>query len=192
MQSLKMSVEGLKKDQQSERDMLEEALKLLSTLVSRDELKQSHVTVMDSIIQTSPSLSHSLSGSLQENLLESTQPNVIGKPAHSQDIRKRKPTKKFLVKRKRRPLLISQKRKPLVSDENSPSLLNGIKLPLSKCSNKNESKAIESARSFITPLSCWSQDSNSSAYSKGIEPILDKTESAVQPRSLWQLFELDF
>uniref|UniRef100_A0A8C6T9T8 Interactor of HORMAD1 1 n=1 Tax=Neogobius melanostomus TaxID=47308 RepID=A0A8C6T9T8_9GOBI len=173
VQSLKMNVDGLKKDQQSERDMLEEALKLLSALVSKESPKRGPVTVMDSFIQTSPSLSHS--GSLKENCLEMCkvdppQDNKVG-------LRKRK-TKKSLVRRKRRPLVMPQ--------ENSPSLLKRNKLPLSECRNKNEVK------SFITPLSCWSQDSNSSACLNGINPILDETEVSAQPGGLWQLFDMNF
>ncbi|XP_033822648.2 interactor of HORMAD1 protein 1 [Periophthalmus magnuspinnatus] len=187
--SLMTNVDGLKKDQKTERDMLEEALKLLSALLSKNSPKRSQVTVMDSFIQTSPSLTHALPGSLQENQLERTQPDAFGKADAPKENRvcvgKRKP-KRLSVRRKKRPLVMAQNHKPAVPLENSPSLLNGNKLSLSECHNKNGSK------SFITPMSCWSQDSNSSACLNGIDPILDRAEASAQPGGLWQLFELDF
>ncbi|KAK7916608.1 hypothetical protein WMY93_012369 [Mugilogobius chulae] len=177
--SLMSNVDSLKKDQQTERDMLEEAIKLLTALVSKDSPKRSPVTVMDSFIQTSPSLTHSLSGSLQEH-----QPESAAKE-NRVSVGKRKP-KRLSVRRKKRPLVMAQNRKPVILQKNSPSLLLCHKLPLSECHNKIECK------SFITPLSCWSQDSNSSACLNGIDPIPDIAETSAQPGGLWKLFELDF
>lgn len=192
--SLKNSVECLKKDHESERDMLEEALKLLSALVSKDSAKPSPVTVMDSIIQTSPSLTQSFCKSLQENTLESSQPSGICKAVPHQDttcfIGKRKRSKFFSARRKKRPLVIPQKSKQAISEEKRPSPINCIKKPLSERNNLKENRSPEASRCFYTPLSCWSQDSNSSACLNGIEPILDTTEPSVKPGGLWQLFEL--
>ncbi|XP_072308482.1 interactor of HORMAD1 protein 1 isoform X2 [Eucyclogobius newberryi] len=188
MLRLMTNVDGLKKDQQTERDMLGEALKLLRALVSKDSPKHCPVTLMDSFIQTSPSLMHSLPVSLQENQLESTRSVVMCKADASKENRmsvaKRKP-KRLSVRRKKRPLVMAQNSKSMVLKENSPSLLSCNKLPQSECHNKIESK------SFITPLTCWSQDSNSSACLNGIDPILDRTEASAQPGGLWQLFDLD-
>lgn len=180
VQSLIMNVDGLQKHQQKEQDMLEEALKLLSALVSKDSPKRSPVTVKDGFIQTSPSLSHS--GSLKENCLEIC--NVDPPQVKLVSCKKRK-FKKILMRRKRRPLVIPQKGKHVALQGNSPSLLKGNRLPLSESHNQNESK------SFLTPLSCWSQDSNSSACLNGINPILEETEVKVQPGGLWQLFDMD-
>ncbi|XP_054473674.1 interactor of HORMAD1 protein 1 [Anoplopoma fimbria] len=141
-------------------------------------------------------------------------------PQHpSYIIGKRKFTSRGHKKRKKRPLVLSQRSKCTVTNENRDPLMNcdkqeNVSTPLYErrdanmltsqeslnpdCLNmpKREMRSIAEG-SFITPLSCWSQDSNSSACLVGIEPISEKISSEskrrtpVKPEGLWQLFDKD-
>ncbi|XP_030274998.1 interactor of HORMAD1 protein 1 [Sparus aurata] len=231
LQSLNGSLECLREEQEREKKMLEDALKLLRTLVSEHSVKPCPVRVMDSAIQTSPGLEQSFSNILQDNKLEDTQAtsmtqnlehNQVKVPPQgiSCVIEKGKLALRGHRKRKKRPLVLSQRSKHTVTDENSQSLLNcdkqqNVSMPLCERHDLNtvtsqdkavipdhvlpvnrERKSVASG-CFITPLSCWSQDSNSSVCLAGIEPILEKlsaesrTGTPVKPEGIWQLFDMD-
>lgn len=207
--------------------MLEEALKLLSTLVSEHSAKPRPPTperLIDSAIQTSPGLENIL----QENKLEDTQLTCMSNnrehsqaEAFPQDpsciIGKRKFTLRGHKRRTKRPLVLSQRSKRTVTDENSQPLMTcnnqqNVSSPLCERRDLNtvssqvglnpdslqnrETRSI-GAGCFITPLSCWSQDSNSSVCLAGMEPMLErlsaesKTRRPVKPEGFWQLFDMD-
>ncbi|XP_056242551.1 interactor of HORMAD1 protein 1 [Seriola aureovittata] len=229
LQILKSSLESLREEQEREQNVLEETLKLLSTLVSEHSAKPSSQRLMDNAVQTSPGLEQSLSDILQDNKLEGTQLLcTLHNPEHKQvevpprepscSIRKRKLTLRGHRRRKKRLLIPSQRSKRTVPDENSHSLMNcnkhqNVSAPLCDRHDLNtvtsqdsvhcliplnrEKRSSEPARHLVTPLSCWSQESNSSECLSGIESILDKvsaeskTGNPVKPEGLWQLFDLD-
>uniref|UniRef100_A0A3B4UU97 Uncharacterized protein n=1 Tax=Seriola dumerili TaxID=41447 RepID=A0A3B4UU97_SERDU len=229
LQILKSSLESLREEQEKEQNVLEETLKLLSTLVSEHSAKPSSQRLMDNAVQTSPGLEQSLSDILQDNKLEGTQllctlHNLEHKQVEvplqepSCSIRKRKLTLRGHRRRKKRLLVPSQRSKRTVPDENSHSLMNcnkhqNVSAPLCDRHDLNtvtsqdsvhcliplnrEKRSSEPARHFVTPLSCWSQESNSSVCLTGIESILDKvsaeskTRNPVKPEGLWQLFDMD-
>lgn len=208
--------------------MLEEALKLLSTLVSEHSAKQSPERVTGSAIQTSPGLEQPLSSDiLQDNKLEGTPfTHKSYNLEHNQAVHPQGPSsiigkKKFPLRghrmRKKRPLVVSQRRKR--TSENSQPLVNCDKYhrgttPLCERRDPNtvasqdglnpdglmqpnrEMRSIAKG-CFITPLSCWSQDSNSSACLTGVESVLEKlsaesrTATPVKREGLWQLFDMD-
>ncbi|XP_073323778.1 interactor of HORMAD1 protein 1 [Pagrus major] len=231
LQSLKSSLESLGEEQEREKQMLEDALKLLCTLVSEHSVKPCPERVMDSAIQTSPGLEQSFSNILQDNKLEGTQPTSMTQNLEHNQVKvppqgtrcligKGKLTLRGHRKRKKRPLVLSQRSKHRVTDENSQPLLNcdkqqNVSAPLCERRDLNTVTSQDSAVNpdrvppvnrerksvaagcFITPLSCWSQDSNSSVCHPGIEPILEKlsaesrTGTPVKPEGLWQLFDMD-
>ncbi|XP_034440890.1 interactor of HORMAD1 protein 1 isoform X2 [Hippoglossus hippoglossus] len=225
LQILKSSLESLREEQERERNLLAEALKLLSTLVSEHSAKPGPQRVMDRSIQTLPELEQSASSILQNKALKGTaltctphnlEHKQVEVPPqdHSCSIGKRK--SRSQRKRTKKAPTLSQRSKRKVSDENSPSLINCKKVqkllsPRSKrcdlkrrisrdntdclsvlCREKRTSKA---AGCLLTPLSCWSQDSNSPACLVGIEPILEKlsaeTKTATPVNGFWQLFGID-
>lgn len=203
-----------------ERNILEEALKLLSTLVSERPAKQSSERLNDSAIQTSPGLEQPFSNMLQGKQLAYMSHNLkhsqaIGPPQDPNCITgKRKSTPRGHRRHKKRPLVLSQRSKLTVTDENSQPLMNCNKQQTPLCEHR-DLKAVTGQDSLnpdcltkpdremrsiargclITPLSCWSQDSNSSACPTGIEPILEKlsaesrTGTVAKPEGLWQLFD---
>lgn len=131
---------------------------------------------------------------------------------------KRKITRRAHKGRKKRPLVPSQRSKCTVADENSQPLVNcnkqqKVSSPLRECRDLNtgtsqvglnpdcpQNREMRSIAGgcFITPLSCWSQDSNSSMCLSGLEPVLEnlpaesKTGSPAKPEGLWQLFDMDY
>ncbi|KAG8007767.1 hypothetical protein GBF38_013442 [Nibea albiflora] len=226
LQSLKNSLECLKDEQEKERNMLEEALKLLTNLASEHSAKSKPQKVMDSAIQTSPGLEKPLSNILEDNNLESTQLTCMSlntECSQAQDplqdhrniIGKRKVTRRAPRMRKKRPLVLSQRARHAVMDENSQPLVNcnrqqKVSMPVCERRNLNmvtsqnsltldcqirPNRGIrpEAAGCLITPLSCWSQDSNSPVCITGIEPILEKLSkrSPEKLQDLWQLFDMD-
>ncbi|KAF1391721.1 hypothetical protein PFLUV_G00045030 [Perca fluviatilis] len=220
MQSLKNSLECLREEQERERNMLEETLKLLTTLVLKHSAKPSPERVTDTAIQTSPGLEQPFSNILQENKLESTQlscnsynhehnPAKVLTQGSSYVAGKRKFTQRSNRRRKKRPLVLSQRNKHIVTNENSRPLVNcgkqqNVSTPLCERRDPNTvTSQNRDARSiaegcFITPLSCWSQDSNSSVCLAGIEPVLEKlsaeseTGTPMEPEGFWQLFDMDY
>ncbi|GLD64539.1 interactor of HORMAD1 protein 1 isoform X1 [Lates japonicus] len=229
LQSLKSSLESLREEQKREQNMLEEALKLLTTLVSEHSAKLSPKRVMDSANQTSPGLEQTLSNILQGNKVEGTPLSCTSyNPEHKQVevppqdpsccIEKRKLILRGLRRRKKRPLVLSQRSKRTVLDENTQPLMNchkpqNVSTPpcerrvlntVTSRDNLNpdcliplnrERRSSEAEGCFITPLTCWSQDSNSSVCLTGIETILEKqsaeSKTLVNPEGFWQLFQMD-
>lgn len=228
LQGLKDDLGCLREEQERERNMLEEALKLLSTLVSEHSAKASSERVTDSANQTSPELEQSFSNILQENKLEGTQLicksynrecNQVQVPPKGPIIGKRKVPLRGQRRCRKRPLVLSQRSKGTVTNENSQLLMNcdkGQHVTTPRCERRDPNmvprrdhlvveRRILSTRKvrsiakgcYITPLSCWSQDSNSSVCVEGIEPILakpsaeSKAVTPVRPEGLWQLFDID-
>lgn len=198
--------------------MLEEALKLLSALVSEHLSKPRSEGVMDNAMQTSPAPEESVSSILHNSKLEGTQvtcasynpeQHQVEVPRHNRSNLAGK--QKFSLRQKRpkkRPLVLSQRSKGAVSDENRQPLVKKQQKPescdMSTVSSKdsvspgslmplNQRRSSETEGCFITPLSFWSQDSGSSVCLTEIDSILEKLSaeqgSTVQPGSLWQLFD---
>ncbi|KAM7422663.1 hypothetical protein PAMA_010623 [Pampus argenteus] len=213
VQTLKNGLERLRKEQERERSMLEEALKLLNTLVLEHSAKPSPGKVTDSAIQTSPVQDNKLEGTQFTSTSYNFERNQVEVPPQDPSciIGKRKSTLRGISRRKKRPLVLSQRSKLTVLHENSQPVMNcnkqqnvsrslrerhdlyssrGSLRPECLIQNR-ENRSSEVSGCFITPLSCWSQDSNSSACITGIEPILDKPGTPVKPESFWQLFGMD-
>lgn len=229
LQGLKNSLESLREEQERGRNMFEEALKLLSTLVSEHSAKPSSDRITDSAIQTSPGLEQSLSNILEDNKLEGTQLCASQNLQHTEaevlpqvpscSIGKRKLTVRSHRRRKKRPLVLSQRRR-CISDENSQLFMNcnnkqNISPPFCEHHDRNtvttrdslnpdclitlnrDTRSSDAAGCLITPLSCWSQDSNSSVCLAGIKPILDKLSAEstsgtpMKHENFWQLLDMD-
>ncbi|KAK2862066.1 hypothetical protein Q5P01_001599 [Channa striata] len=225
-QSLKHSLESLREEQERERNMFEEALKLLRTLTAEHLDKPRTERVMESAIQTSPGLEESLSNILQDNKLENTQLALASHNLEHTDVEVPPPHLSCFIRknrghrrRKKRPLVLSQKRR-CVSDENSQPIMTcnnkqNISDPLCERRDLNmpasqdslspdclitlnrEMRSSEAAGCLITPLSCWSQDSNTSTCLAGIKPILERlsdepvTGTPVKHDNFWHLFGMD-
>ncbi|XP_033995001.1 interactor of HORMAD1 protein 1 [Trematomus bernacchii] len=216
LQGLKDDLGCLREEQERERNMLEEALKLLSTLVSEHSAKASSERVTDSANQTSPELEQSFSNILQENKLEGTQlicksynreRNQAQVPPQGGIIGKRKVPQRGQRKCRKRPLVLSQRSKGTVTNENSQPL-KGQHVTTPRCERRDPNMVprrdhlvlerrilpTRKVRSiaegcYITPLSCWSQDSNSSIFAK--PSAESKAVTPVRPEGLWQLFDID-
>lgn len=168
---------------------------------------------MDVSIQTSPTV---FSEALHHNNLEATKLTCVSRSLghnqpkilpHDPSHRRRNLSPRG-QKRKKRPLVLSQRSKH--TDENCRPESNSNKqqkVPQCKIVTNQDSvsldlKQLKRDRSraggcLITPLSCWSQDSNSSLCLQGIEPVLEKlpaesrTGTPTKPAGLWQLFDMD-
>ncbi|KAM9859344.1 interactor of HORMAD1 protein 1 [Aulostomus maculatus] len=217
IQSLKRGLESVREEQERELRMLEEALKLLNSLVSENSAKICSERGTDTAIQTSPAQDNKLESqqSLSSINLEQNQVEVP-----TQDRRgitgRRKSTLRVFKRGKKRPLVPRSRRH--VQDENSKPLMKcnkhlnssaplclrqGLKSAPDQGSLKPDSpvplspkaRSSETAGCLITPLSCWSQDSNSSPT--GIDSVLEKlsSESKIPPPGeadgFWQLFGTD-
>ncbi|MEQ2200076.1 hypothetical protein XENOCAPTIV_021860 [Xenoophorus captivus] len=227
LKSLKNSLECLREEQEKEQKMLEEALKLLTSLVPSPSNKPSPKGAIDSAVQTSPEPEQSVHNILQNSQPEGTQlssaPNNLSPIQVYRRVFGRRKLKLKGLRRKKRPLVLSQRSKQSVPDENNepmnpcktPQIISG---PLHERCDQNTlaeqqslssgsptpakrgSRADMAAGCFITPLSCWSQDSNNSECLAAIEPILErlsadsKMGTPVKHVDFWQLFEseLDF
>ncbi|MEQ2183905.1 hypothetical protein GOODEAATRI_002721 [Goodea atripinnis] len=227
LKSLKNSLECLREEQEREQKMLEEALKLLTSLVPSPSNKPSPKGAIDSAVQTSPEPEQSVHNILQNSQPEGTQlssaPNNLSPIQAYRRVFGRRKLKLKGLRRKKRPLVLSQRSKQSVPDENNepmnpckkPQIISG---PLHERCDQNTlaeqqslssgsptpakrgSRADMAAGCFITPLSCWSQDSNNSECLAAIEPILErlsadsKMGTPVKHVDFWQLFEseLDF
>ncbi|XP_044203800.1 interactor of HORMAD1 protein 1 isoform X1 [Thunnus albacares] len=214
VKSLKNSLECLRQEQERERSMLEEALKLLNALVLEHSVKPSPGKVMDSASQTSPAQDNKLEGTQFTSTSYNLEHNLVEVPPQDSSciIGKRKSTLGGIRRRrKKRPLVLSQRSKRIVSDEISQPVMNRhkqqkVSRPLCELHDQNrvtsrdsfkpdclmplnrETRSSKAAGCFITPLSCWSQDSTSSMCLTGFE---SKTETPVKPESFWQLFDMD-
>ncbi|KAG7244621.1 hypothetical protein INR49_029640, partial [Caranx melampygus] len=134
LQSFKSNLESVREEQEREQQVLEEVLRLLSTLVSEHSAKASPQRLMDSAIQTSP-VEQSSSDILQDNKLEGNlctscycEPRQVKVPPQERSCstRKRKLTHSLRGYRRcrRSPLVLSQRKGRNVPDENSQPLLN--------------------------------------------------------------------
>lgn len=214
--------------------MLEEALRLLNSLVSKHSAKPITKLVMDSAIQTSPKLEQSVSNSLQDSQLEDSQLPSASLTLEECQVRTslqvHRPIfgKRRCCSHTRRPLVLPKKSRHTGSKENNHTVKKSIKskkapkplqehceqniviqdihcsenlVPVNKGSGlqpeQPKQQPAEAAGCFITPLSGWSQDSNSSDCLNIIEPILEKLSaeskaaSPAKDRGFWQLFDSD-
>ncbi|XP_054640944.1 interactor of HORMAD1 protein 1 isoform X2 [Dunckerocampus dactyliophorus] len=208
--NMQSDVEHLRKEQEKTRlnheSMLEEALQLLNTLVSEHSAKLCPGNVTDTAMQTSPG---------QENGIETAQDSHTSQ-VPAADLGIRKATSRVSRKRKKKRALVPPQRSNLtVSDENSQPLVNGSKrrnLSRPRCASSGvnqvssrslyqpntKGRSTEAAGCFITPLSCWSQESNNSDILKDVKPILEKANTepnagaVMTPDALWRLFDMDY
>lgn len=149
-----------------------------------------------------------------------SEPKQVEAPAQvpSCSTRKRKLTHSLRGYRRcrRTPLVLSQRKRRNVPDENRQPLMNCNKQMLVSSASasrreRSDPKSVTSRDSlnpeclkllnrekcFITPLTCWSPDSNSSLYMTGIESMLDKMPAESKPSTpvkrdgFWQLFDMD-
>ncbi|XP_074523292.1 interactor of HORMAD1 protein 1 [Halichoeres trimaculatus] len=204
LQILKKSLQGLREEQGREGNLLQEALNLLSTLVSEHSAKPSPKGGVDSAIQTSPGLEQQISNCLQDNMLEDTQRSCVTNNSHHSQVEvlpqdpspiigKRKYSLKSRKRGKKRPLVLSKRSKPAFTDENRQPLINfnkeqNVSLPpcehnemntvnnQDRCCLKplNRKTGSKAGGCVINPLSCWSQDSSGSECLAGIKPCLEK------------------
>lgn len=201
--------------------MISEALKLLNTLVNNEHsAKATSERVLDNAVQTSPVLDEPFGNILLNNKFQNTdltsQSNNLEK--YQAEVPPQCPTrvtgwKKFSRRErvhKKRPLVLSKRRKHIVINENHQPLMNIHKqdntgktittqgsLSSDSLKHMNKEKPSPAAGCFITPLSCWSQDSNSSACIQEIDPILEKLSAEykkatpAKSEGLWQLFDME-
>nr|XP_057932623.1 interactor of HORMAD1 protein 1 isoform X1 [Doryrhamphus excisus] len=209
--NMQSDVEHLRKEHEKTRlnheSMLEEALRLLNTLVSEHSAKLCPGKVTDTAMQTSPGQDEGIEVAQDSHISHKQRPAAV--------VRIGKSTSRVSRKRKKERAPVPPQRSNLtVYDENSQPLINGIKQqnrsrPLCSASDVNQvssrssfqpntkGRSTEAAGCFITPLSFWSQESNNSDILKCVSPNLEKasTESnagaAMPPDALWRLFDMD-
>lgn len=212
MHSIKNNLEFLREEREREQKMLQEALDLLNTLVSKHLAKPKPEGVTDSAIQTTPELAQPIIA-VQHNRkvggrqLSSRRRQRSAVEVPPQDTScptgKRRSTPRGPTRRSKRPPVLSQPSKANISDENRQPLTNcnGELRIVTKRSKSGGPKPPQKERrssygvgSFITPLSCWSQDSENCLCITGVEPVLEKLSAEVnteKPQGLWQLFDFD-
>lgn len=216
LESIKKSLECMREDRDRKQIMIDEGLKLLNILVDKHSVRVATVRVMDTAAQTSPECVRPVCDKLPENKLNDTQLNCVShmhEPPQcpTQIIGKRKVSLRGQRSRKR-PLVLSQRSKCSVADENRPPLRTCVKQQKT-CKPttaprqhsvlpdhlKGESRRRKGdSGSLLTPLCCWSQDSNSSLCPEMDPiPISEKlspespTGTLPNPAGLWQLFDMD-
>lgn len=183
---------------------------------------------MDSAIQTSPGLVQSMSilqdNKLEGTQLTCVSDNLkqgqveVPPKKGSNITMNRGFTVKHIRRHKKRSPAPSQSSK--CTDENSRPLMNCNKQPKVSTSLREhrklratthdtcnpgsvmplnrENKLSEAAGCYITPASCWSQDSSSSLCLHGIEPILEKLLSSeskidpIKPIGILELCEINY
>lgn len=216
LESIKNSLECLREDRKRKQSMVDEALKLLNVLVEKNSVRAAAVRVMDTAAQTSPEFVRPVCDKLPENKLNDTQRKCVWHKLEppqctTQSIGRKKLSLKGHRSQKR-PLVLSQGSKCSVADENRPPLRTCVKQqkvckPITVPQQdsivpgrvKGESRRSRGGRgSLLTPLSCWSQDSNSSLCPEmDLIPISGKlssespTGTPPHPAGLWQLFDMD-
>ncbi|KAM9759480.1 interactor of HORMAD1 protein 1 isoform 2-T2 [Menidia menidia] len=200
LQSLRSNLQCLREEQERDRHMLQEAVRLLTNLVSEQSAKPTTEAVRDSSIQTSPGWEQSMS-ILPHNRLVGTYLKATSCSSNqpqakrtSQDHRRELGRRKLILKGqrgcKKRPLVLPQRSKCTVLDENSnpgnnlnkPQSLSspllehcdGDPAASSLTSLNRGSRSSQAGGCIITPLSCWSQDSSGSECLTAVEPILEK------------------
>lgn len=199
--------------------MAEEVLRLLNILVNEPSAKAERA--MDISVQTSPGLEQTFCEIVPDNKPDDIMFTCVSNKLN-QSKAKCSPQcpsqingkNKFSLRGhrcKKRPLVLSQGRKDTVVNENCQPLMNyakqqkvseqntltrqdSVKPDCLKQSNRERTGA---GGSFITPLSCWSQDSSSSVCLPEIEPTSGKpsaetrTGTSAKAEGLWQLFDMD-
>lgn len=203
VQGFQKNLEALREEHEREQNMLQEALRLLSTLVYKHSTQPDPVRVTDSAVQTSPGLIQPFSSLQQNNQLEHSQV-TLSQPEHSQlavpsldhwdscitaesraSLRGRK-------RNRRRALVPPQRSNGSIWDENTQPQTKRIKpevaTPLKQLNSlkrmaspkldprigyNRESRSNKSTAGHVTPFSMWSQDSSSSVCI-GIEPSSER------------------
>ncbi|CAL8257190.1 unnamed protein product [Arctogadus glacialis] len=203
---LEKGLEALKQDHVRGNHHLEEAVQLLSTLVSNHSARKSCGGVADSAIQTSPGLGQP-SLKVQPDSLpegtgplccqpESTQPSDVSSWNLRSTAGPRKPPRRAPRRRPlRRPLGIPKGRKRTIWDENSQPPVNSIKeetlSPLKKICKEAATarcqgvpvfhpngggRSNKGLKAFVAPFSPFSEDSSSSVCVAGNEITLKPAE----------------
>lgn len=216
LESIKNSLECLREDRERKQSMVDEALKLLNVLAEKHSVRAAAVRVMDTAAQTSPEFVRPVCDKLPENKLNDTQLKCVSHklepPQCPAQIIGRKKLSLKGHRSQKRPLVLSQRSNCSVSDENRPPLRTCVKQQkVCKLTTaprqdsvvpdrlKGESRRRTEGRgSLLTPLSCWSQDSNSSLCPE-MDPISisgklsseSPTGTPPKPAGLWQLFDMD-
>ncbi|CAL8340607.1 unnamed protein product [Lota lota] len=199
------SLEALKQDHVRGKQHLEEAVQLLSTLVSNHSSGNSCGRVVDSAIQTSPGL-----GQPSFKVEPDSQPEGEGPPCCQPEstlqsdvsswkpqstAEQRKPSQRGARRTRRRPLVIPKGRKSTVWDENSQPLVNSIKKDVSSplkeickeattacCKgvsvihHNGDRRSNKGLKGFVAPFSPWSEDSSSSVCVVGVETTVQPAE----------------
>ncbi|KAF7207840.1 interactor of HORMAD1 protein 1 [Nothobranchius furzeri] len=197
--TLTTSLESLREEHKGQKQLLEEALKLLNSLVSKPSAKPSPDQWLDSAVQTTPGLQQSVSNNLKKT--QPTSANVKQPPVetslqvHRHGFRKKSYPLRSNTRKKKSPMPL-QISKTSVSKKNCQhgkqcSKPLNMSEPLRERCDENTVFIEESssdgvmpvskgnrfsvtAGCFISPLSDWSQDSGNSDYVNIIEPILGK------------------
>lgn len=189
--------------------MLDKALNLLSTLVSKYSTKSGPITVSDRAVQTSPGLEKQFSIIQQDNKLRCRQPTPRKPKCSEAEVpyqnscftRKSKSTLVGQRRCRKRPLLLSQRSTGTICDENCQPLSHNIQqkivsTPLKQLHDLDRGgKVHTSTGAFLSPLSCWSQDSNSPMCTIKVEPSSQKlsaeTDNQGNVKGLWHWFEIN-
>lgn len=216
LENIKNCLECLREDGERKQSMVDEAVKLLNVLVEKHSVRAAAVRVMDTGAQTSPVFVRPVCDKLPENKLNDTQRQCVSHKLEPPQCPTQILGRKKLCLRghrsQKRPLVLSQRGKCSVADENRPLLRTYVKQQkvckptttprqdsiIPECL-KGESRRKRGGRgSLLTPLSCWSQDSNSSLCPEmDPMPISGKlsskspTGTPPKPAGLWQLFDMD-
>lgn len=206
VESIKNNLECLREDRERRQSMIDEALKLLNVLVEKPSVRAAAVRVMNTAAQTSPEFVRPVCDKLPENKLSDTHLKCVSHklepPQCPTQIIGRKKLSLRGQRSQKRPLVLSQRSKCSVADENCPPLRTCVKQqkvlkPTVPDCLKGETRRRKGGRgSLLTPLSCWSQDSNSPPCPE-MDPISGKlssespTGTPARPAGLWQLFDMD-
>ena len=211
MHGLEKSLEALKQDHVRGKHHLEEAVQLLSTLVSSHSARARCGGVADSAVQTSPG-----PGQPAHRVQPDSPPRGTGPPQPSDasswnprsTARPRNPPRRALRRTRRRRLGIPKRRKSATWDENSQPPVNSVKKeeplsPLKEICREAATARCKGGPVFgwrsskglkapVAPFSPWSEDSSSSVCLAGIEPVLEPAEpkEEMREKGLWQLFDM--
>lgn len=218
LEKLNNKLEYLREDQKREQNLIEEALKQLSTFVIEHSAKPVTTRVMDVAIQTSPVQEHLVSDVLCHNKRQATKLTCVSNNlGHNQTkvlpkdprptVRKRKDPPRS-QKHTRKPRLLSQRNKHIVTDENcrpennynkQQNMFTGKEVinQDSVCPHciQHQTMYKSKARScLISPFTCWSQDSK---CVQKMDPIMEKLSAGSRsgtpgsPRGPWQWFDMN-
>ncbi|XP_061641313.1 interactor of HORMAD1 protein 1 isoform X2 [Phyllopteryx taeniolatus] len=202
--NMRSDVDCLRREQEEasskQESMLEEALQMLNALVSEHPGKLCSVKVTDKAMQTSPGQDKGTQMAQNSCTPDSQVPDLD----IAVKMRKKKPTSRY----RRRPL-VRHRSNHIVVEENSQPVMDCSKQrnvsrplrqspglskvsahgPESLVQSNTKSRSSETAGCFITPLSCWSQESSGSESPRKVncssEIVL---RDSSPPDALWQLF----